>query len=76
MEQMNCVFSFQGGPQNFSNPKFPDRNQQNHFDSPALIHGRDDSVVILYISTVGIWLTDMSGNRMVETCPIAEWFVN
>ena len=27
-------------------------------------------------TTVGIRLTDMSGNQMVETCPIAEWFVN
>ena len=26
-------------------------------------------------NTVGIWLTDMPGNQMVETCPITEWFV-
>ena len=26
--------------------------------------------------TVGIRLTDVSGNRMVETCPIAEWSGN
>ena len=26
--------------------------------------------------TVGIQLPDMSGNRMVKTCPIAEWFIN
>ena len=25
------------------------------------------------VDTVGIRLTDMSGNRMVKTCPIAEW---
>ena len=26
--------------------------------------------------TVGIRLSNMSGNQMVETCPMAEWFVN
>ena len=27
-------------------------------------------------STVGIWLSDRSGNRMVTTCPVTEWFIN
>ena len=28
------------------------------------------------LTTVGIRFPNMSGNRMVKTCPIAEWFVN
>ena len=31
--------------QNYPNQNFPKQNQQNYSDSPALIHGRDDSLV-------------------------------
>ena len=32
--------------------------------------------ILAIAGTVGIRLPDVSGNRMVETCLIAKWFVN
>ena len=32
-----------------------------------------NSEVVHYSDTVGIQLSDMSGNRMVISCPVTEW---